>query len=187
MMQQVELTPPETDEALVERARRGERDAETTLVLRLYPGVHALASRLVRDVERARDATQETFLRAFSKLYQYDGQHRFSAWLFRILVNLLRDERRRSGRLVSAGLAEDDRATPAPPPIERAIREEDLLRARAALDELPEETRLAVLLHFQEGLNGREIAFALDLTHQAARLRICRGIAAIRSRLMENV
>lgn len=186
-MQQMEVAPPETDEALVERARRGGRDAETALVLRLYPGVHALASRLLRDPEAARDAAQETFLRTFSRLSQFDGQHRFSAWVFRILVNLIRDERRRPGRVVAADLSAEDWTAPAPPPAERAIREEDIRRARAALDELPEETRLAVLLHFQEGLNGREVGFALDLTHQAARLRICRGIALIRSRLTENL
>jgi RNA polymerase sigma-70 factor (ECF subfamily) len=185
-MHEVDLSSSETDEALAERARRGERDAESALVLRLYPGVLALALRLLRDVDLARDATQEAFLRAFSRIEQYDGEHRFSAWVFRILVNLIRDELRRPSRLVARSVTEEDWPAPAPPPAERVIREEDVLRARKAIDELPEETRLAVLLHFQEGLSGKEIGFALGLTHQAARLRICRGIAFVRARLSED-
>ena len=185
-MTEVDVALPETDESLAERARRGERAAETALVLRLYPGVHALASRLLRDVESARDATQEAFLRAFSRLDQYDGRHRFGAWIFRILVNLIRDERRRSGRVVAAELSPDDWPAPEPPPAETAVREEDVRRARAAMDDLPEETRLAVLLHFQQGFNGPEVAFALDLTPTAARIRICRGVAFIRARLKET-
>jgi hypothetical protein len=60
------------------RIREGDRHAEKTLILRLYPGVYSLADRLVRNPETARDATQETFLRAFSKLDRYDGLHRFA-------------------------------------------------------------------------------------------------------------
>ncbi len=185
-MQQVELTPPESDEALVERTRRGERTAEGDLVRRLYPGVHALAARLLRDSEGARDATQEAFLRAFSRLEQYDGRHKFSAWIFRILVNLIRDDLRRPGRVVVAELAPDDWPAPQPPAPDAVIREEDVQRARRIMEELPHETRLAVLLHFQEGFNGREVAYSLDLTPLAARIRICRGVAFIRARLAEE-
>src|SRR5258706_3029763 len=101
MMTEVGLLPEDTDEALADRACRGDRAAEATLALRLYPGVHALASRLLRDPEAARDATQEAFVRAFSRLDQFDRSYRFSPWIFRILVNLIRAERLRSGRGVS--------------------------------------------------------------------------------------
>ena len=185
-MQQVELSSSETDEALAERARRGEREAETALVRRLYPAVHALASRLLRGTDSARDATQEAFLRAFARLGQFDGRHRFCAWIFKILVNHVRDERRRAGRVVSAELAPDDWTDPGPPPPETLLRDEDVRRARSALDELPDETRLAILLHFQEGMTGRDVAYALDLTPQAARIRICRGVAQLRARLKET-
>ncbi len=185
-MHEVATITPETDEALAERALRGERAAESALAQRLYPGVHALASRLLRDPENARDATQEAFLRAFSRLEQFDRRHRFSAWLFRILVNLIRDEFRRSGRVPGPEPSGPEPVSAGPAPGDRLIREEDLGRLRSALDELPEETRLAILLYFQEGLNGREVAYALDLSHQAARLRICRGIAIVRARLVEE-
>ncbi|HEV3029076.1 MAG TPA: sigma-70 family RNA polymerase sigma factor [Planctomycetota bacterium] len=186
MMTDVELLPEDTDEALADRASRGDRAAEATLALRLYPGVHALATRLLRDPEAARDATQEAFVRAFSRLDQFDRSYRFSAWIFRILVNLIRDERRRSGRIVTDEAVVQDREDRGPGPGILAIREEDVRRARSALDELSDETRLAVLLFFQEGLSGREVAFALNLTPTATRIKICRGLALIRLRLRDD-
>src|SRR5207247_11057163 len=119
------LLGPETDEELAHRALGGEREAERILILRLYPGVHTLAARLLRNAESARDATQEAFLRAFTRLEQYDGSHRFSAWVFKILVNLIRDEYRRGTRVVSAELVPDDWPARGPVPVEAAIREEN--------------------------------------------------------------
>ncbi|HXX92829.1 MAG TPA: sigma-70 family RNA polymerase sigma factor [Planctomycetota bacterium] len=184
-MSQVEVLPSESDEALAARARAGERPAEAALVRRLYPGVHALAARMLRNPEAARDAAQEAFLRAFSRLGQFDGAYRFSAWLFRILVNLIRDEARR-GRIPSIDADPDDSAASATSPSDAAIREEEVDRVRSQIAALPESLRLPVLLHFQEGLNGREVAYSLGITPLAARLKICRGVARLRARLEED-
>jgi RNA polymerase sigma-70 factor (ECF subfamily) len=185
-MRRVNLLGPETDEELALRAREGEREAERILIRRLYPGVHSLAVRLLRDAEGARDATQETFLRAFTRLEQYDGTHRFGAWVFKILINLIRDEHRRGRRVVSAELVPDDWPSRGPVPVEMAIRKEDFARVRRELDRLPEDMRLALLLHFQEGLSGREIAYALGITYDAARLKISRAVAKLREWLEED-
>jgi RNA polymerase sigma-70 factor, ECF subfamily len=180
MMRRVNLLGFETDEELVGRVREGDRSAEKDLVLRLYPGVYSLADRLIRNPESARDATQETFLRAFSRLHQYDGVHRFSAWVFKILVNLIRDDFRRGGRVVHAELKPDDWPSHEPVPVDAAIREESFSRIRSHVDRLPEDMRAALLLHFQEGLSGREIAYALGITYDAARLKISRAVAKLR-------
>lgn len=184
-MQRVNLRVVETDEDLARRARRGDREAERALILRLYPGVHALAPRLLRSGGSAVDATQEAFLRAFSRLEQFDGSHRFSAWVFKILVNLVRDDYRRGTRVASVELVPDDWPARGPVPVDAAIREEDFGRVRAEVDRLPDDMRMALLLHFQEGLSGREIAYALGITYDAARLKISRAVAKLRERLGE--
>jgi RNA polymerase sigma-70 factor (ECF subfamily) len=184
-MTEMALALTETDEALAGRAFKGEADAQAALVRRLYPGVHTLALRMLRNPEAARDAAQETFLRAISRLEQFDGQHRFSAWLFRILVNLIRDEARRR-RLPSIDTDPDHTLALDPSPGDSIIREEEVDRVRSEIAMLPEGMRVALLLHFQEGLNGREVAYALGITHQAARLKICRAVAHIRARLQED-
>ena len=68
-MRRVNLLGLETDEDLAQRAREGGREAERLLILRLYPGVYTLADRLLHNPETARDAAQEAFLRAFSRLH----------------------------------------------------------------------------------------------------------------------
>jgi len=185
-MQRVNLLVRETDEDLVSRARGGDREAERVLIQRLYPGVHTLAARLLRGGGSAVDATQEAFLRAFSRLEQFDGNHRFSAWVFKILVNLIRDEFRRGTRVASAEIVPDDWPAHGPVPVEAAIREENFGRVRAELDRLPDDMRAALLLHFQEGLGGKEIAYALGITYDAARLKISRAVAKLRERLGEE-
>lgn len=185
-MRRVNLLEIETDEELARRAQGGEREAERLLILRLYAGVHTLAVRLLRNEDRARDATQEAFLRAFSRLDQFDGEHRFSAWIFKILVNLIQDECRRGVRVVAAEIEPDDWPAHEPLPVDAAILEENFARVRQQLDRLPEDMRMAILLHFQEGLSGREIAYALGITYDAARLKISRAVAKLREWLGED-
>ena len=182
-MHRVNLLGTDTDEDLVRRVRLGDPEAERVLILRLYPGVYSLASRLIRDPELTRDATQEAFLRAFSKLHQYDEAHRFSAWVFKILVNLVRDLSRRKGRVISIELEPDDWPCHQPIPVDAVIREEDATRVRAEVERLPADMRVALVLHFQQGFNGREVAYALGITHVAARLKISRAIAKLRHRM----
>jgi len=185
-MRRVNLLGFETDEDLAGRALEGERDAERVLILRLYPGVFTLADRLLRNTESARDATQEAFLRAFSRLHQYDGIHRFSAWVFKILVNLIRDEFRRGARVITAELKPDDWPSHDPFPVDAAIHEETCARGRTQVERLPEDMRAALLLHFQEGLPGREIAYALGISYDAARLKISRAVAKLRQWMGEG-
>src|SRR5579862_313565 len=182
-MQRVNLLATETDEDLVRQVRPGDPEAERLLTLRLYPGVLSLSSRLLQDPESARDSAQEAFLRAFTKLHQYDDRHRFSAWVFRILVNLVRDLHRRKGRVITIELEPDDWPCHEPIPVDALIREEDARRVRAEVDRLPDSSRVALLLHFQQGLNGREVAYALGISHVAARLKISRAVAKLRQRM----
>jgi len=178
----LKLETEEPEGMLAERARRGDRRAVAELFERHYSGVLTLALRLLRNPEAARDAAQEAFLKALAQLQQYDRNYRFAPWLFKVLVNLIRDQKRRSDRAVDLDLE----AFPADAPCDLLVREEDLDRIRAEMRELPVETRLALLLHLQEGLGGPEIAYALGVSPQAARLKICRGLARLRERLKEK-
>lgn len=181
------MPPPVTDEVLAARARKGDRQAAAEIVQRFYRSAHALATRMLRDADAARDAAQEAFVRALSKLEQFDPAYRFSAWLFKIVVNLVRDEMRRHGRVIVLDLEPDEPLGASSPPVERAAQVEDVARIRAEITDLPEGQRLAFLLHFQEGLNDREVAYALGISHQAARHKICRAASRLRARLKETL
>jgi len=90
------LETPSAD--VVERARRGERPAREALASRYYPAVFSFARKLTGRAETALDVTQETFLRAFSRIGQHDASYSFASWLFKIAANHIRDLRRRPER-----------------------------------------------------------------------------------------
>lgn len=167
---------------LVDRARRGDTPARDALASRYYPAVFSFARKLTGRVETALDVTQETFLRAFSRIDQHDPSYSFASWLFKIAANHIRDLRRRAGR-------------PEPPPDappENAAAEtilqqaEDLDRVRRALDTLSADLRTPLLLHLQEQLPVREIAFVLDLTDNAVRMKIYRALQKVRALVREE-
>ncbi len=172
----------ETSDPVVEQARAGDSRARATLADRHYAGVYSLARKLLRDEEAALDVAQETFLRAFAHLDQYDGEHLFSSWLLKIASNHIRDRRRR--RRLEEMPDEIPAAASAPEALLR--KNEDVDRVRAALSTLPPETREAMILHLQEGLPIREIAFVTDLTENAVRMKIYRGLEKVRALMAEE-
>ena len=87
-----------TDEELVARSIRGDRESFNQLMLRWERPIYALAYRTIGREEDARDVCQETFLRAFRALPGFRGQSKFSSWLYRITLNLCRDWLRRERR-----------------------------------------------------------------------------------------
>ncbi len=178
MMIKVMDAPP--GDELVECARRGDEAARSRLAERHYAAVWSLARKLTRDDNLAHDVAQETFLRAFSRLDQWDGTHRFASWLFKIATNHVRDLHRRKRRPWAAEEAVQ-------PSSDRLVeRAESIERVRRALDTFPPETRAAMVLHLQEELPVPEIAFILDLTADAVRNKIYRGLQRLRSLVAED-
>src|SRR5262245_44205273 len=91
-----ELVPGSTTDArLVEQVRQGDREAFGELVVRYERKLQRVLRRLVHDSEVARDLAQETFLKVYRNLAQYDASRRFAPWLFRVAVNLAVDWLRR--------------------------------------------------------------------------------------------
>jgi RNA polymerase sigma-70 factor (ECF subfamily) len=163
---------------LAERAREGDAEARGKLAELHYAAVWSLARKLTRDDNVAHDVAQETFLRAFGHLDQWDGRHRFASWLFKIATNHVRDLHRRQRRVWAV-------EEPVDAPCDRMMeRAEAIERVRRALDTLPPETRAAMILHLQEELSVPEIAFVLDLTEHAVRNKIYRGLQKLRSQVV---
>jgi RNA polymerase sigma-70 factor (ECF subfamily) len=175
-------TAMDSEQELVERARRGDPTARAALVNRHYAGVHSLAFKLTGRYETAGDVTQEVFLRAFAHLEQHDPEYSFTSWLFKIVSNHVRDlfRKDRRGDLIPEA--------PDPEPGPDAILEnsEDVARIRGALESLPPETRVPIILHLQEGLPIREISYALETSDHAVRMKIYRGLNRVRTLLREE-
>jgi RNA polymerase sigma-70 factor (ECF subfamily) len=168
------LVPPVSPEAALARAAaRGDRPAFGRLVDLNKRTVHGLCLRLLRDGEEARDAAQETFVRAFSAVGTYDVTQPFAPWLLRIARNHCLDLLRRrlpaseqvalDAEPIDGAPARElaDSTTPsADTQLERAQTRSAL---EAAVAELPANYREVVHLFHVEHLSYKEIAATLDV------------------------
>ncbi|MBX6341752.1 MAG: sigma-70 family RNA polymerase sigma factor [Thermomicrobiaceae bacterium] len=176
-----------SDEALVARARDGDLRAFNLLVERYERVVYALCLRMLRDGPAAEDAAQDTFIRAYTSLDQFQGAH-LRAWLLRIATNrcydLLRARARRPADSLEAEAEEPGRGLEieahASDPVEEAARRELQARLEAALARLPADQRLVVLLHDVHGYQYDEIAEITGVALGTVKSRLSRGRASLR-------
>jgi len=165
----------------------GERSAMPSwdeLVRQHADRVYRLAYRLSGNQHDAEDLTQETFIRVFRSVQNYQPGT-FEGWLHRITTNLFLDMVRRRGRIRMEALPEDYDRVPAGEPNPEQIYHDSRLGAdlQAALDSLPPEFRAAVVLCDIEGLSYEEIGATLGVKLGTVRSRIHRGRQALRDHL----
>jgi RNA polymerase sigma-70 factor (ECF subfamily) len=170
---------------LVRAAQAGDVGALEELTRRFYRPVCALAARLLDDSERAADAAQETFARVSRHLRDFDPERRFSAWVFAIAANLCRDWLRREWPTLRLDDVEEGSATIELPPDDHAIRLENSGRLNAAVAELPFPLKVVLLMRFQQDLEIDDIAQALEISRNAARIRLFRALKALREKVKE--
>jgi RNA polymerase sigma-70 factor (ECF subfamily) len=165
------------DAPLVARARRGDRWAFEQLVERHQHRLFNLAARTLGSADDAADAVQEAFIRAWLGLPRFRGGSLFSTWLYRITLNAAHDQRakRRTEPL-------DERHDVADPQ-DAFVTSELSGELQAALDELEEDYRVAVVLFDILGCSYSEIAALTDVAEGTVKSRIFRG----RSRLAERL
>jgi RNA polymerase sigma-70 factor, ECF subfamily len=146
--------------------------------------VYRLAYRLSGNQHDAEDLTQETFIRVFRSLQNYQPGT-FEGWLHRITTNLFLDMVRRRARIRMESLPEDYDRVPADEPNPEQIYHDSRLGPdlQAALDSLPPEFRAAVVLCDIEGLSYEEIGATLGVKLGTVRSRIHRGRQALRDYL----
>jgi RNA polymerase sigma-70 factor (ECF subfamily) len=175
---------------LIVRAQNGDIAAFNQLVERYERLVFAVAFRLLRDRQHAEDVTQDAFIRAYTALSQFNGVS-FKAWLTRIATNrcydVLRGFQRRPAESLDAQLVEAEprwSLEPVPDDPEQSMLRQALgTHLEQALDQLPEEQRLAVLLYDVHGYDYDEIAQIAAVSLGTVKSRLSRGRARLRDLL----
>jgi len=165
-----------TDQELVRLCLKGQERAAHELVSRYQRPVFSFIFRMVRDRELAEDLAQDTFVRAFDRLAQYDPGYKFSSWLFKVGHNLTVDHiRRRELDTVSIHGAPDavtsDQQEATSVTLESEFeRPDELLEARElgasieeAIERLRPEYRTAILLRHVEGYSYDEISEVMEI------------------------
>jgi RNA polymerase sigma-70 factor (ECF subfamily) len=171
-----------TDEHLVARSAAGDRTAFDELVVRHGPYALRVAARLLRDTALAEDVAQEAFVRCWSQIHRFDSrQARFTTWLYRIVVNLCIDnKRRREPEPLPADFDVMDAGATAEEMMESNERATVLAQA---LKDLPLRQRAALTLIYDEGLSGAEAARVLGSSVKAVERLLARARSYLRARL----
>ncbi len=141
-------------------------------IMATVPSLRAFAVSLTRDVDRGEDLVQETVLRAISKQQQFVAGTNLQAWLFTILRNQFLSDHRKAVREVEDADGSYAATMISLPDQEDRIMIQDL---EAALDELPEGQREAIMLVGAEGLSYEEAAQALGCAVGTVKSRVNRA------------
>ncbi len=175
----------ETEAELATAARGGNRAALNELIQRLYKPICALAYRLLGRREDPREVAQETFSRVARHLDHYETGRPFSAWVFAIAANLCRNRLRRGREALALDAAEEAELGIELPPDRRALHLENRDRVNRALDSLPYDLKVVVVLHFQQDVPLGDVADALGISRNAVGIRLFRALKILRQRLKE--
>ena len=184
---------------LVERCRGGDRAAFGRLIALYQDRVFNLCLRMCGNASDAEDYAQEAFIKAMRSIDRFDGRSRFYTWLFRIAVNGVISGRRKNGRAMirsldvgraagdDAGHASirNDLAAEESGPVDQASLREEHAQVLAALAELDEDHRAAVLLRDVESLDYSEIAEVLGVAVGTVKSRLTRARQMLRRQLQE--
>jgi len=180
------------DHTLLKQTVEGDTAAFEELVSRYENKVYRLAIKLTRNETLAEEVMQEVFLRVYQKADTFRGESAFSSWLYRVAANAcfakLKSERRHDHsdldddlpQMETGGIGVDPWAeTP-----DRAVLNDEAMRLiNSAIEKLPEDFRVVLVLRDVEGLSNEEVATILDLSVPAVKSRLHRGRLAMRKKL----
>lgn len=177
-----------SDETLVAASQAGDRDAVEMLLRRHHDRILGVCRRMCRDPDDADDAAQEALIAIVRGLPHFDGRSLFSTWAYRVTTNCCLDELRRRRRR-PLPIDESDVPTEASTdalPDEELERSATRLALSAALERLPEEFRMPLVLRDIADLDYATIAEILDLAPGTVRSRISRGRARLADALSSS-
>lgn len=172
-----------SDDELVAAIRRGETAAFEKLMRRYNQRLFRTARALLRNEAEAEDVVQETFVRAFRHLDEFEGRSSVATWLTRIALNEALARVKRARRFESADNDQEGRTlrveSSRPGPEEETAARELRAVLTAAVDALPDELRSIFVMREVEGMSTLEAAEVLQISSEAARVRLHRARAEL--------
>lgn len=185
-----------TDQAVVEQVMRGDADAFAILVEKYQDRIYSAILNYVFNPDDAIDISQDTFVKAYTKLHSFDSSSAFYTWLYRIAINTAIDFlRKRKSRPTDS--LDDDKYTeigfePASKdstvdPVKVTSRNEQAFAIRKAIGSLSEKLRSVIVLHDVEGLSQEEVADILKVPVGTVKSRVSRARAELRYLLQKEL
>ena len=161
------------------------------IVLRYQDPIFNLIYHLVADYHRAQDISQETFLRVLRNVDRYRSKDKFKTWLYRIAVNLCKNELRDRARHKALSLDDvtvdmESLSSNYYTSPDQAYEMEEMRRlVQNAVSSLPEDQRIAIIMREYQDLSYDEIAVALNCSLGAVKSKIYRARQGVKRMLIE--
>ena len=184
----------ESDQRLVVRAQQGDKRAFDVLVLKYQQRIASVVSRYLRDQDEVADVTQEAFIKAYRALANFRGDAQFYTWLYRIAINTAKNHLvAKSRRPPNTDKDINDGEFSENSVVLEAEDQPETLLARdqlqsvilAAVDDLQEDLRTALMLREFDGLSYEEIAEIMACPVGTVRSRIFRARETIEKKMAQ--
>lgn len=172
----------ESNEALAQRATKGDRAAFTQLYQRTVKRLYAYCYSQVHNVQEAEDLTTQTFIAALEQIGRYRGEGTAAAWLLGIAYHKVGDWRRKRTVMTPLTLLESS-VDPTPLPDEVLFQQWQRTALEQALQTLTPERAEAVALRFFGELSNAEVAAVMGKQEAAVKMLVHRGLQELRLRL----
>jgi len=176
---------------LIAKCQSGDRQAFNQLVVRYQNLVYNFLLRLAPHGDDLDDLAQEVFVKVYYSLKKLNDASQFKSWLHRIAVSVYVDEQRRrkkrQKRFISNAHLLAQQTDPHENPGQRLERRELHTRLQEAIEQLPEEFKVAIVLREIQELSYEEIAQTLKCSIGTVRSRIFRGRQLLQHRLQEEI
>jgi RNA polymerase sigma-70 factor, ECF subfamily len=185
-----------TDADIMLRVKAGDQSAFDYLVQKYRRPLVSFMYRMARNAAAAEDLAQEVFLRVYRSRESYEASAKFTTWLYRIATNLAvnhaRDTRHERPELtVSLDEPDDDTGTTFELPDasmtaeQSMMRRERMLAIRSKVEALPEQQKLAVIMHKYQQMDYKQIADVLKKSESATKSLLFRAYETLRDQLKE--
>lgn len=178
---------------LVERSKGGDITAFEELVVVYQKQIYNLSYRMMGNEEDACDMTQEAFLKAFKSIGRFNSKSTFGTWVYRIAVNTCIDELRKRKKVKFYPIVHNDSpegdgskliVDADDLPEEQMVRRETREQVQRAIDNLPKEHKVIIVLREIQGKTYKEIANVLGLNIGTVKSRISRARQSLKEELM---
>jgi len=189
---------PQSDADVMLRVKAGDQSAFEYLVHKYRRPMVSFMYRMAHNSAAAEDLAQEVFLRVYRSRETYEPSAKFSTWLYRIATNLAvnhaRDTRHERPEVqVSLDEPDEESGTTLELPDaslnaeQQIVRRERLLAIRKKVEALPEQQRLAVIMHKYQQMDYRQIAEVLNKSESATKSLLFRAYETLREQLKEFI
>lgn len=168
---------------MIARVLAGDAAAERALYDAHVDRIYRLAYRFAGSDDLARDFTQDTFIRAFSRLHDFRGESAFSTWLHQVGVSVMLNGMKKIKKLRNSEVALEYAA--AVGATHREAEPDLKRRLAAAIDALPDGYRIVFLMHDAEGYTHVEIAEALGIQPGTSKAQLSRARDKLRVALRD--